>query len=323
MPQLLVVRVGVMDERALHAQGVVPAPSTAIAPDFEARQRERTLSAGEIVTVNFLARIVGGFSCGEIPVPWRRCRIAKRHRAERAIGKLQQHGRGIFDRKSTYVVRGDGLHAGDVAKQMAQQVDVVNQVDHHRAAAGFAPPRQAVIAVRLEPGGHCIGGDGAAEHAVRHQLLRAADDRVVAAVVAGKQGYICSDCRVTQAACIGHIVSDGLFDQCDQAARNAVKALRHMQVVGRGDDHGVDLCVAEHLGVARIARDIDRRGKGACTLGRVRNRSDGHIGRTQRAFDMHATDATGTDEADGHAGWGRRHRQVTCIRKQGARLWNR
>ena len=111
-----------------------------------------------------------------------------------------------------------GLHLGHLAQQKAQHVDVVDQVDQDRAAAGLAAPGHVEIRVGLEEGGQRGGADDAAELPIGNQRAGALVDRVVAAVVAHQHGRAGVCHGIGQLAGFGHRVGHGLFDQGRDAA---------------------------------------------------------------------------------------------------------
>ena len=79
----------------------------------------------------------------------RRCRL--RCVRERPVAKLQHDRRGVFHFEATRLVRGHRLKAFQIAEQVPEQIDIVNQVDENRAAAFSPAPCGVEVVIGLEP----------------------------------------------------------------------------------------------------------------------------------------------------------------------------
>ncbi len=110
-------------------------------------------------------------------------------RAERAILETEGQHRRLIDRMAAHRVRLQRLHGSISPTRMPQQVDVMDQVDQHRAAAGLPPPGDVEIGIWLEDPEEGMRGDDAAELARGDRLLGARDQRIVAAVMADHQRH--------------------------------------------------------------------------------------------------------------------------------------
>ena len=145
-------------------------------------------------------------------------------------------------------MRGEGLHGHDVAAQHAQVVDLVDHVEQDGAAPGLAAPGAFLeIGVRLVEQGRAGHGHQAAQPPLGDEGRGPRHDRAVGAVVAHQHAGAAALGQRGQALCLGHGGGDGLFQQDGQARMHALRRLRGMQAVGRGQHHGVGPVMGDQL----------------------------------------------------------------------------
>ena len=116
---------------------------------MQAGQRQGALGAADKVGVGVEGTILRVLASGRLPVPGAGGGIGDGHARERAIGKADvDHGRVLGLKTAS----GAGLHTLDgdgLAQQVAEQVDVVHQVDQDRAGTLLAAPLDVKVLVVL------------------------------------------------------------------------------------------------------------------------------------------------------------------------------
>ena len=75
-----------------------------------------------------------------VPDIGRRHAVAEQERPERAGSEAQDDCYRVLHRKAASGITGLGLHAGNIAADEAQCVDVVDQIDEQRPSTGLPPP---------------------------------------------------------------------------------------------------------------------------------------------------------------------------------------
>ena len=133
------------------------------------------------------------------------------------------------------------LDARDLAAQMAQKINIVNQVDEHRARAGLTPPGLGKIFVRLvEPElrvyerqmPKATGVDG---------LFRSGDHGIVPTMMPDKERYPGCLGRADKRCPIGRRVCYRLFNKHRHTLGDAGKAVLGVKLVWRGNDCALDI----------------------------------------------------------------------------------
>src|SRR6185369_7268632 len=144
-------RIGV---NALRLDRLVPALRIAcLRPLHEGRKLDRTAAAEEAVAALAAERKFGGFAEPLLGRPGRDGAVADEEGAERAAVELDQRRSGVLDRKAALTVRRDRFHRDDLAHGEAQEIDLMDQVDQDRTAAGLRAPWRY-----LEIGGRLVRG---------------------------------------------------------------------------------------------------------------------------------------------------------------------
>lgn len=101
---------------------------------MQAGQRKGTQGSADKVGVGVEGTVLRILASGRLPVPGAGGGVGNGHARERAVGKADVGHGGVLGLKTA---GGAGLHALDgdgLAQQVAEQVDVVHQVDQDRAA---------------------------------------------------------------------------------------------------------------------------------------------------------------------------------------------
>lgn len=214
-------------------------------PMLERRQRERTFGAAQEMSLHRhrLRRIVRALAAGEIPTPGRRRSVAEVQRHQRAIDQAEQDGSAVLDGKAAHRVGCDRLNRHDLAAHMADQVDLVNEVDEHRPAAGLAPPCRLEIVGRLVEGREhrCVGQ--AAERALGNHRPRPPDDRIVPSMMPDQDGHLRALRRGRDRRGVGERTRDRFLDQRHDAALDACDGELAVGRIRGGDDR----CLRLHL----------------------------------------------------------------------------
>ncbi len=211
------------------------------------------------------------------------------------------------------------MHLGDLAEHEAQLIDIVDQVDQHRAAAGFAPPGKVEIGVGLEPRGHGIGTDWPTQGALRNHLVRTPLDRVVAAVVRDQQRHTGGLGLGAQRAPVVERGSDRLFEQQRQPPFDAREADRQMGRVRRCDDRCVGVNPGKHLAVVGVPRHTQIDGERARRGAWIGDPCQADMVMAQASIGMKAPDRACTYQRDRQGGGWLGHRRGSTPRSS---LWN-
>ena len=120
------------------------------------------------------------------PAPSSRAKrtVAGEEGAERAVVEFDQRDGGVLDREATVAVGGDGADRDDLARREAEEIDLVDEVDQDRTAAGLAPPgRDLEIAFGFVGRPHGRDADDIADAALTEQRLQGADLPMMATMV--------------------------------------------------------------------------------------------------------------------------------------------
>ena len=116
--------------------------------------------------------------------PGRNRAVADEEGAERAVVEFNQRNGGILDREAALAVRGDRLDGHDFTDREAEEIDLVDQVDQDRTAAGLAPPRRDLkIAFRFVRGPDRRDPDDVADPPLTEQRLQRPDLQMMATVM--------------------------------------------------------------------------------------------------------------------------------------------
>ncbi|MCY1439941.1 hypothetical protein D9M71_561950 [compost metagenome] len=114
--------------------------------------------------------------------------VREQEGAQRATGKAQADGDAVLDGKAAGGAGGLGLHGNDLAAQRTQVADLVDQVDQHRSAPGFAAPGRGVeVIIGLVEQGAAHHRHEVAEDALGDDLAGLVENRAVGAMVAHQQ----------------------------------------------------------------------------------------------------------------------------------------
>ena len=148
-----------------------------------------------------------------LPVPGAGGGVGDGHARERAIGKANVDHGGVLGLKTA---GGAGLHALDgngLAQQVAEQVDVVHQVDQNRAGTLLAAPLDVkVLVVLIDHVVEARHGE-LAQLAGLDDFLGLVDEGVVATVLTHEHGHTGGLGLGGEGLGVLEIVGDRLFDQ--------------------------------------------------------------------------------------------------------------
>ena len=116
---------------------------------MQAGQRQGAFGAADEVGVGVEGAVLRILAGGRLPVPGAGGGVGDGHARERSVGKANVDHGGVLGLKTA---GGAGLHALDgdgLAQQVAEQVDVVRQVDQDRAGTLLAAPLDIEVLVVL------------------------------------------------------------------------------------------------------------------------------------------------------------------------------
>ena len=253
-------------------------------------------SRDQVAVVVGRRRVGGVLARGVLPRPRGGGGVGEQERPERAGGEPHRDGDGVLDREAAGLRTRQGLDRDDVPADRAQVVDLVDQVDQDRTAAGFAAPGGDVeVVVRLVEQRAALDGDDRSQEAAPHSLGRGGEHRAVPPMVADEQRDAGPLGRLDQSESLGHGAGDRLLDQDGQSGGHAVEAVREVQVVRRGHDHAGRVVRGQRLGERGVARDpggvgdVGRRGR------RIDDRGEDGLRVAPDQLDVPAADQPGAD----------------------------
>lgn len=131
-------------------------------------------------------------------------------------------------------------------QEIAQVVNVVDQIEKDRAGSGLAPPVDVEIIVRLEQPEHRTGYENSAKLAAVDDLFGLLDHRIVAAMMADQKGHTSGLRGADQLFTGRNIVCNRLFDQRRHSGGNGFETVGDMDLVGRRDDDAVGTIRLDH-----------------------------------------------------------------------------
>jgi hypothetical protein len=223
------------------------------------------------------------------------------------------HRSRLLDLVATKRIRFLRLHRHHVAAEIAQQVNVVDQVEEDRPSTLLTPPEDVEIVVRfIEPAGP-VDGNKPPQPTFVDCLLGLPDERIVTTVMSDEKSNLRTLGGFDKARRPGDIIRDRLLDERRYARRDAFGAIFDMHLVGRGDDDPVRLCTPDHCRKIRKPSHPLLFGKRFCG---PRRTDDGHeLGARLRqdAVDMTFADQTSAENGQldrplhliGHVTWPR------------------
>ena len=189
----------------------------------------------------------------------------------------------------------DRLDLGDLAAQMPQQIEVVNDVDEHHSGTVLAVPGRVrevgvLFARRPEP----ADGDHLSDLAVADGVAGSRDRGMVAAMMADEQPSIQACDRVDESKRLRVVDRDRLLEEYRDSRLEAFDGGVDVKRVGIGDDDRIEVSRAQHGGGARIGRTVER------AHGRrgIRDRRQSGTPRRSYEVDVLATHEAGADDAD-------------------------
>lgn len=141
---------------------------------------------------------------------------------------------------------GKGLHLVDFTKQVAHQVNIMDQIDQQRSRAGFTAPGNVKIIIRLLQYPVRGDGDDLPEFAAVDRCLRRGDQRVMPPVVPYQHRNLMASSGIDQFPGALRRVGDGLFDQHRDPAFDAGQSTGQVQNIGRGVNHPLRLDRVQH-----------------------------------------------------------------------------
>ena len=206
-------------------------------------------------------RINRVFARCHLPAPRCNDAVGHRDRANRTAFKPQNRGRKVFVFKPAPRRCQLRLHGHDLAAQVADQIDVMHQIDRNRSCTGlFAPWGDLKIVIGLvEPTCRLRGAHIANRHQLWIKRRGLLNDRIVTAVMADKNRntgclrWRWQSQRPRQRCC------QWLFDQAQECpAQYSARRTIDMQIGRRGQNHAVDLLRLKHRGQVRKHRHIVR-----------------------------------------------------------------
>ncbi|MNQ86564.1 hypothetical protein D3C85_1017620 [compost metagenome] len=158
----------------------------------------------------------------------------------------------------TNAVGSDRLQALDLTEEKAQQVDVVDQVDQHRAAARLSTPRGFEVFLWFEPGTERSHADRTTQQAGVNDGLGLAHDRVVATLVTDECRYAIGRSGSTDSPSIFQGIGDRFFHQHRDFLRETVNGNIGMSHVGCRHHNAARLGHLQHRAVVLKPRHPQR-----------------------------------------------------------------
>ena len=268
---------------------------------MQAGQRQGALSAADKVGVGVEGTVLRILASGGLPVPGAGGGVGDGHARKRAIGEADVDHGGVLGLKTA---GGAGLHALDgngLAQQVAEQVDVVHQVDQDRAGTLLAAPLDVeVLVVLIDHVVEARHGE-LAQLAGLDDLLGLVDEGVVATVLTHEHGHAGGLGLGGEGLGVLEVVGDRLFDQRHDVALHGLAGNAQMQVVGGGDDDGLGFDLVHHLGGIGVKRHAGGLGRGAGALKGVGDGDELGLGLLGDKADVVAAHGAGADDgnADG------------------------
>jgi hypothetical protein len=98
------------------------------------------MGAADLVASLTSLRIGRVFVCGEFPTPWSDNHVGHGNGSEHSVLKAQQDDGSILNSVPAGRTRLDCLHGDDVAAEIAETVDVMNEIEEDMSCALLAPP---------------------------------------------------------------------------------------------------------------------------------------------------------------------------------------
>src|SRR5262249_10386980 len=188
------------------------------------------------------------------------------------------------------------FHRPVALQEPAHQVDVIGEHVEHRRCVALALEDRNRLRARIEDARYAA--DDLAEAAAQHLLLGAQEALLVAAAVADAKLALGGPQGVEDLVGLAQREADRLFHQHRLAELQGFEDGLRVLLLGRGDDHGGDLRVADHLVVsgavgARAGRGGERAGAGGIAIGDRQEPDGGMLGGKARA---QRADAPGADD---------------------------
>ena len=189
---------------------------------MQAGQRKGALGATDKVGVGVEGAVLRILASGGLPVPGAGGGVGDGHARKRAIDKTDVDHGGVLGLKTA---GGAGLHALDgngLAQQVAEQVDVVHQVDQDRAGTLLAAPLDIEVLVILID--HVVEARHGelAQLAGLDDLLGLVDEGIVATVLTHEHGHASGLGLGGEGLGVLQVVGDWLFDQRHDVALHSL-----------------------------------------------------------------------------------------------------
>ncbi len=308
MPELQFQRVARCVVQPFGGNRLPPAAFAGVPPQGQVRQRQRPLRAADLVAMARHMRVGGVFGGGKLPAPGRDHTVADRKAAQGAAGEFKDDRGAVLDFEAARLVRGDRLHRPDLSDQMAQQVDVVDQVDIDRPGALLPSPASVKVILRFVEPELPRNRDDLAQNPAGDGPGRSGDDRIVPAMMADQHRHAARPGRLQHRPGRCGSVGDGLFDQHRQAVIDAVLHVLCVHLVWRGDHHPVQRHRVQTVARCGEPWYAQARGEVPC---RGRRIGDGRqIGQPPSQIDMPPPDQPRAEHGDPGGGLIRRARRT-------------
>ena len=134
---------------ALAPNGLPPAALFRIVPYVQVGDGQRPVGAADLVAGLFRVRVGRILACGQFPAPGSDDGVRHRDRSQRAVPEAEQDGGGILDGIAAMRIGLERLNGDDVATEIAEIIDIVNEVQKDGAGALLASPLNIEVIVRL------------------------------------------------------------------------------------------------------------------------------------------------------------------------------
>lgn len=119
-------------------------------PKAEVRDRQRPFGPPDHIASHVSFWIGWVLTCRKLPTPGGRDCVRNCNGAKHTGVKLHDHRAGVFDVKTTHSRAFSGVYSFDVAAEVAEQINVVDQVDEGWLAACLFVPSDIEILARLQ-----------------------------------------------------------------------------------------------------------------------------------------------------------------------------
>ena len=185
-------------------------------------------------------RAIGHKNCPEHPVP-----------------ESQRNGGRILYREISDFIADIGIDFLDLAADMSQVVDLVDQIDQDRPAALFLSPgeRPLIIGFRFQHG-PCHGNPHQpTQLASGHDLARLFHKAAESPLMSHQHPDPAFRGRFDQAVRIVDALGNGFFNKKMQPLPGAVDPDRRMEMIWRGDDDPLQILLPDHFQVAFVKVD--------------------------------------------------------------------